>query len=385
MFGCVDFVMNGQGHGPVGSQLQGVRFEPDLLRPYVGPDGRHYVALNTGKFKADKDGKRVPERKAFLLRDLREKMDIPTANATLTKDAWIELDRVVMEERNKRTRAWSDLLAANPVGGFNAMARATFEYQATANFGIANIDMDGMTAGQEDRPLTNLRSIPLPITHSDFSYSSRDIMISRNGGLPLDTASVRQGTRVVVETIEQLTIGTLAGITYGTNASEHTGTSTIYGYTNFPSRTEKTDLTTPIGSNPEAIVQDVLEMIDLLQQDNFNGPYMLYHSTPYSLYLNSDYFRSGSTSAVRTVRERLMEIDGLTDIRRLDFLTSGFQLILIQMDRNVAEAINGMEPTLVQWESQGGARVHMKVMAIQVPLIKADYNGLTGIVHGTTS
>jgi hypothetical protein len=122
-----------------------------------------------------------------------------------------------------------------------------------------------------------------------------------------------------------------------------------------------------------------------MQTNYFFGPYILYHSTGYSQYLNDDYFRTGSTSAIRTVRERIMEVEGIQDIRRLDFLTSGYQLILVQMDPEVAQAIDGMQITTVQWESQGGMRQNFKVMAIQVPLLKSPYNGVAGIIHGTTS
>jgi hypothetical protein len=126
-------------------------------------------------------------------------------------------------------------------------------------------------------------------------------------------------------------------------------------------------------------------MLELAYAQGFYGPFGLYHSTGYSLYLNSDYFRSGSTSAVRLVRERIMEIEGIQFIRRLDYLTSGYQLVLVQLDSETAAAINGMEPTLMQWEEKGGAKLNYKVMAIQVPVLKSKYNGTSGIVHGTTA
>jgi hypothetical protein len=132
------------------------------------------------------------------------------------------------------------------------------------------------------------------------------------------------------------------------------------------------------------VMTDVLEMIELLQADGFYGPYMLYTSTGYSRYLNDDYYRSGSTSAQRTLRQRILEIEGIQDVRRLDYLTSGYQMILVQMTSDVARAINGMDITTVQWESQGGMRVNFKVMAIQVPQLRSNYSGNTGIVHGTT-
>ena len=44
-----DFVLNSQGHGPVGEILNGVRYDPGLLRPYIRKDGVRCCTVNTGK------------------------------------------------------------------------------------------------------------------------------------------------------------------------------------------------------------------------------------------------------------------------------------------------------------------------------------------------
>jgi hypothetical protein len=55
------------------------------------------------------------------------------------------------------------------------------------------------------------------------------------------------------------------------------------------------------------------------------------------------------------------------------------------MTADVADAINGMEITTIQWSSAGGMQKNYKVLGIQVPRLRSDYSGNTGIVHGTTS
>jgi len=249
------------------------------------------------------------------------------------------------------------------------------------------VDMDGMTEGKNDAPLFQLEGLPLPITHCDFWFSSRKLASSRNSGTPLDTTMAEAAGRRVAETIEQTLIGTQTGMTYGGGSGTPTygRASTVFGYTNFTARNTKTDLNTPTGSNPEAVLQDVLEMRDLLYADNFFGPFMLYHSTGYDIFLDNDYFRSGGTSVNQTLRARIESIDGISGVRRLDYLTSGYQMIMVQMTSDVARAVNGMDITTVQWESIGGMRLNFKVMAIQVPQLRADYSGRCGIVHATTS
>jgi uncharacterized linocin/CFP29 family protein len=298
------------------------------------------------------------------------------------------MDRTVIRATRQRLKAWSDLVASSSRGGFNAMGKMTLEYQAMTDPGEALVDMDGVSDGRTDRPLFNLKSIPLPITHSDFWFSAREIAVSRNGGTPLDTTMAEAAGRRVAEMIEKTLIGVETGVTFGPSSSSdtrYTGTSTVYGYTNYPYRVTKTDLNIPTGSNPEAVMTDILEMIETMQGNGFYGPYTLYHSTGYSRFLEDDYFRSGSTSAVRTLRERIMSITDIKSISRLDYLTSGYQMVMVNMTPETAQAINGMDITTVQWESQGGMRLNFKVMAIQIPLLKSPYNGISGIIHGTTS
>jgi len=43
-----------------------------------------------------------------------------------------------------------------------------------------------------------------------------------------------------------------------------------------------------------------------------------------------------------------------------------------------------MDMTTVQWDTQGGLQQNFKVMSIMVPQTRADQNGNTGIVHGSS-
>ena len=390
----VDYVQNGQAFGPVGSVLQGVRFAPHLLRPYIEDDpnsplrGRPCVAEPkvvynnaTSKYETHFHSRRISDLQA-------QGINSPVFNATtLTKAAWINLDANIVKATRLRLIVWSDLMAAVPLS-IPGMSKMTHEYQAMSDPGSAVVDMTGVSDGQGDRPQFQLRSVPLPITHSDFSFSEREIALSRNGGAPLDTTMGEAAGRRVAETVEKTAIGTVAGVTYGTESTgtfAHQGTSTVYGMTNYTYRVTKTDVTTPLGTNPEATVADILEMRETMRTNGFFGPYVVYHSTPYDRYLDDDYFRTGGTAVTRTLRERVESIEGISALKRVDYLLTGYVLVMIQMTTDVVQAINGMDVTTVQWEGKGGLEKHFKVMAIHVPLFKAPYNTTSGIIHGTTS
>ncbi len=388
--------LNGVGYGEVGGPMGQIRFEPGFKRPMllrrngryvphvIVPSGESVWNAKTNSY--DRKLQAIPVQ-ALHNSGLMNASLVDNAT-TLTKEAWIQIDQAVLKQPRLRLRFWADLVARSSVGGFNAMGKMTYEYQNMSDPGEAVVDMDGITPGRADRPLHQLLSVPLPITHSDFWFSERDIAVSRNSGAPLDMTMAEAAGRRVAETIEQTAIGTVTGLTFGTTSSgptAHTGTSRVYGATNFPYRITKTDLHTPTSANPENVVEDVLEARESLRAAGFFGPYVVYHSTGYDRFLDDDYFRTGGTAVSRTLRERVLGIEGVSDFKRLDYLTSGYQLLVIQMTPEVVQAINGMAITTVQWDMKGGLEKHFKVMAIGVPLWRTPYTGVAGYVHGTTS
>jgi len=382
-----------------------------MHRPYFDKNDRPAVTINTGRWTVEK-GERRPIKEHRLVADILNNggHHSPVLNATmLRKEEWLELDKVVLKAARLRLRAWSDLAAANTFGGFNGMAKMILEHETMSDPGEAVVDMDGLTDGRNDHPKFQLEGLPLPITHSDFWYSARKLAVSRGGlGTPLDTVSGEAAARRVAEMVEKTTIGVETGVTYG-GASTQTGgygrNSTVYGFTNFTNRLTKTNLTTPTGSNPNATVSDVIAMRQQLYNNKFYGPFMLYHSTDWDTYLDNDYaFTNGSnwaTNPSMTLRDRLRKIEGIVDVRRLDFLQSTatafasaperitsanpFTLLMVQQTADVARAVIGMNMTTVQWESRGGMQLNFKVMCIYVPQLRADFNGNCGILHATTS
>lgn len=369
------------------------RFETGLLRPYVDPETKQrMVTINTGRKQYD------PKTRTFnpvyeevpIAELMQQGVSSPVFNATsLRKDEWIQLDNVVIRAARQRLRAWADLSAANSFGGFNGMAKMVLEHETMSDPGEAQVDMDGLTEGRTDSPKFQLEGLPLPITHSDFWFSQRRLAISRNSGTPIDTVMAEAAGRRVAEKIEKTLIGTITGLTYGPT-SEYSRNPTVYGYTNFPDRITYTSLTAPSsgGWKPSDTIGQVLAMRELLYDANMYGPFMLYHSADWDQYLDGDYYAlatSGMAAPTQTLRQRLTQIEGISGVRRLDFFTTAWSMVLVQMTPDVARAVNGMDLTTVQWESMGGMRLNFKVMAIQVPQIRSDYNGNCGICHGTTA
>lgn len=360
-----------------------IGFDPGYLRPFFDDEGVPSVVINTGEeYWDDKLQIYQPKKEIVRLRDMRlsGNRTSPVENATtLRYREWTMLEAAVNRVARKRLRAWSDLMAENPVRLSDGMSVMILEWENISDPGQAKVDMDGLTEGRTDTPLYQLEGLPLPITHGDFWYSERRLRVGRRKGTPLDVTMAEAVGRRVAETIEQTLIGTFTNVTYGT-ASDYNNTPTVYGYTNHPDRNTVTSLTAPSSSNGTTIVDDILGMIETARGDNQYGPYMLYVSTGYDRYLDNDL----KANSDKTVRQRIREIEEIRDVRRLDYL-SGNVMLLVQMDANTAQAIEGMRFTTVQWPSNGGMRINFKVMTIAVPRIRSDYNGQSGIVHGTTA
>ena len=90
-----------------------------------------------------------------------------------------------------------------------------------------------------------------------------------------------------------------------------------------------------------------------------------------------NHFKSNSD---KSIISRVLEIPTLTDIKVADFLTAD-NVLMIQMTSDVVDMVVGMQPTTVQWETQGGFLLNFKVMAIMIPRLKNTDAGRSGIVH----
>lgn len=354
--------------GGVGERLLHAGGDCNVLRPYIGNDGRSYVTMNVAA-----PGSK-PKYEA-----------IPTNNAaTLRKDEWVTFDNIVIKAARLRLRAWSDLRAANTYGGFDGMSSMILEHETMSDPGEAFTDFDGLSEGRRDAPTFQLNGLPLPITHSPFWFSSRRLGMSRKMGQPLDSVMAEAAGRRVAEEIEKTTIGIKTGMLLSPgNVAEYAAAPKVYGYTNFPYRITKTNMTAPTtgGWTPAVLISEILDMIESLNSAGFFGPFMCYHSTGWSKFFDQDY---SGTKGDNTLRDRIKKIEQISDVRRLDFLTTNYTILLVQMTADVARAVDGMPITTIQWESMGGMRIDFKVMAIQVPQLRADINGASGIAHGTT-
>ena len=293
------------------------------------------------------------------------------SNATLRKDEWVNFDDRLIEEVTLRMTGVNDLMSRGLRYDIpNGMGSTTVEWETVDETREAEVNMDGINRAQSDRVDFVLHSLPLPIIHRDFYINSRVLEASRTRGEALDTTNMRLAARKVSERVEQILFN---GITNYNFAGGQ-----IFGYTTFPDRNTVTLGTSWLNSgiDGEAILAQVLDMIGAAHGDRMFGPYLMYVPTLYWIKLLED-FKANSDKSIIT---RLLEIPTLDDIKVADFLTND-NVLLIQMTADVVDMVVGMQPTTVQWETNGGFLLNFKVLTIMIPRLKQTDALRSGIVH----
>lgn len=348
----MDFILNGQATGNVAQKLVSAGMDTNALRPYIGNDGRHYLTFMV-------NGK--PVAKPIV------------GNATLRKDEWKHYDVAVIKAAQERLVAVADLQGRGLTYNIpNGMGSTVLEYEDMSDTEPASLSMDGITRGEADRPEFDINYLPLPIIHKDFFINARVLASSRTTGAPLDTTMAELAGRKVAEKAEEmLMIGA---------SSYAFGGGTLFGYMDFTHRGQYTLAAhwNDSGATGDTMLADVIGMKQASIDDRYYGPWQIYIPTNFETAIDAD-FKAASD---KTIRQRLLEVDGIQGIKVVDKLTDD-NIIMVQMTSDVIRMVNGMAITVVEWESEGGMRFHFKVMAIMVPQPRADQNDRCGIIHAT--
>lgn len=365
----VDLITANGALGEIANKLaMSGRLDIGRMRPYIEQDGQTYVSVYVGGDPKKEDAYRV--------------LQINQAG-TLRRDEWKQLDEAVLKVAESRLGGFQDLIDAGLVYNLgNAMGTTVLEYHDISDTDLsADITMDGITRAQGARPQFTTNYLPIPIVHADYEINARVLAASRNLGNPLDTTMAERAARKVQEKLELMLFG---------DTTYSYGGGTIYSYMNFPSANTETEVASILGTNASTIlvpwnaadgtkiVQQVIAMKQASLNDKFFGPWNLYIPPAYETILDEDYQVSGGK--VITIRDRLMAISGIKNIRVIDFMPAD-TVLLVQMTSDVVRVVRGMGLQNVEWSTEGNMVTKYKVMTIQVPQIRADQEGKCGIVR----
>jgi hypothetical protein len=291
-------------------------------------------------------------------------------NAVLPREAWIQYDRAVVEGALPRMRAVGDLVAAGLTTPLpNAMGTTVYGYDTMGDMDPAMTSMDGLAKTENDTIEFGNRLAPVPIIHKDFFIHLRKLEASRRSGQPLDTTQANIAGRKCGEEAERtLVIGgkTFAGLP-------------LYGYTTTPFRITRSFGAGGVwtgAATGEQITADILLGVQDLNAQGFYGPFWLYVPGNMSAKLEGDYKAAATTS----IRQRILDLEPISDVRYLDQLPAG-NVLIVQPTADVITMLDGEALQSIQWDMAGGFVINYKSFMIQVPLIRGNAAGKTGILH----
>jgi len=354
----------GQVQGNFANEIiSGGRLDPGALKPYIDSRGRAYITVYKGG-----DPKKPTSYQA-----------VPVTHATLRRDEWKSLDDAIRKIAETRLGGVQDLISNGLTFTLgNAMGTTVLEWHDVSDALEADITMDGVTRAEGDRVNFQHNYLPIPIIHADYEINSRVLAASRSLGNPLDTTMAERAARKVNQKLEDMLF---TNTTYQFGETDDRSRNTIYSYVNHPDRNTYT-CGTDWDDSSKSSTQLLNEVIGMKQTSIDNkhfGPWMLYIPTGYETVLDKDY---DVTTPGTTIRDRILKIGGIKGVKVIDTLPAD-NVLLVQMTPDVVRLVQGLGIQNVEWTTEGKFIHKYKVLAIQVPQIRSDQNGKTGIVHMT--
>src|SRR5690554_676140 len=360
----IDLVGKEGGRGALAHQLSSGRLDVRRMRPFVGKDGKTYVTAYQGG-----NPKKPEAWKTFQV----------NAPGTLRRDEWIQLDEALLGIAEQRLTGTNHLIGAGlsfTLG--NAMGTTVLEYHNVGDALVAELSMDAVTRTKGDRQEFDSVFLPIPIIHVDWEINQRALENSRRLGNPLDTSMTERAGRKVMEKQEEMLF---------TDTNYSYGGGTIYSFLNFPQRIHPggtgdqqianiSDWASALVSGEE-IVDEVLEMKQASITNHFYGPWDLFIPTNFETKLDQDYSDAKGTN---TIRERILKISGVENIVVVDKLPDS-NVVFVQRSTDVIRIVQGLALQNLQDQTEFGFVNKFKTLSIQVPQIRADQNGRTGLVH----
>jgi len=306
----------------------------------------------------------------------------PLKNVTaLPLDSYKALDKAILGASQEYESAFDDVLKNGLTVDISKFAK-TFTSRKVGDTEDAVVDMDGISKRAVSTPVHDVDTLPNFVISKHFEISWRDkgsfgSLPYQDGdtGIEWDKSMLEEGVRRIKNKQED--------IIFDGWATPYAG-SYIYGYCNFGSRN-----TVSLGydwSSTSTTTAQVFSDVLKLRKAAFIDNYVPLNKG--NLYIHPDaefqFSKDYSDNYGKTLRERVLALSGIDDIKVSSKVPAAKQVVLVRMESNSVRIVQGTKGIMpIMWQTEGGQMDRMSLISIQNPQMRADINGRTSITHGT--
>jgi len=290
------------------------------------------------------------------------------ANAFLQREEWEALDAAIVKRAAQKFNIYADLTSMG-LTTRGSIAEWYTKWRVESEVTAASVTMDFETDPEGDRPDFKTYGQPVPIISKAFSIGRRELATARASGTPLDTSAAEACAAAVAEMVEQIIIDG--------DTSVVVNSAPIYGLQTIAGRYQLTaagDFGTLSNIEP-TFVED---MLPTMHGRRFHGPWNIYiHPTQYGE--GNARYTDGTGS--RGWQE-LLALPEINAVKPNDLVDAG-EFLAIQMTSDVIDYRLALSLETRRWEHPSGSRMFYVVAMMGTPRIKTQYDGYSGIVHGS--
>lgn len=291
-------------------------------------------------------------------------------------DAWRRIDSRAQALARTRLQVFNRLAKASTIPV--SIGDVVNYYPQMGDSGDVLVSMDGRNTAKADGPAMKFVGTPVPIftANTRMGWRQMEVLRKAGGGAMLDTASVANDQRKVAEKLEDMVINGLPSIVVGGD--------TIYGLRTLPTRTTFTHGFTLASATGANWVTAFRQLINAAIGDNQFGRITVFLNIgDYTAADLTDY-AAGYTG---TILERLRAISQVVEIVPASSVPANEILGIVDLDAGAWGGILSAMPltTRPKTRIEPEDDYVFGVITACAPQFRADYNGQSAFVHGTTA
>lgn len=294
-----------------------------------------------------------------------------TGNGTLRHEEEKAYDDMLIDVTRQRAQAVG-LLQAMGLTQSGSIGDIISLYETVSDTKPANISMYAEGEKENVSVLFGEVGVRIPVIHSHFTINDRQLASSRKRGATLDVTTGASATaNVWLAANDMLVKGAL----------DLGKDNAIYGITNRPGSMVASSFTTAAWNgttfNGRTIYEEANGFIEVANEKNYFGPFVLFVSTKIYNVLNLDY--NNDKGGTISVRERIEQFPAISRVVPIDQMEDD-QVVMVQMTKDVLDWFSAVDIQTLEYDNPY-LHTNYMVYMIGAPRVKINQQGNTGIVR----